>query len=78
MKIVVIKWQDAQSEDSWIDLESVRPELADIITVGLLIKESKTVYSVALNYDSTNKKYSCLMSIPKKWVTSYAEIRKKI
>jgi len=74
MKIVVIEWQDAQSHDDWIDEESVCGTLADIISCGCLIKETETSYTVAINYDISNGKYSCIMSIPKAWVSRFEEI----
>lgn len=77
MKIVAIKWKDAQSVDDWTDSSAVCGELASITTVGVLVKTTKEAYSVALNYDLTNDKYSCIINIPKTWVASFSIIRSK-
>jgi hypothetical protein len=78
MKIIYIEWNDAQSQDSWIDTLEVRPELAIIKSVGILIHETEDILTIALNNDTTNDKYSCIMHIPKGWVKAKKIIKTKL
>lgn len=68
MKYVYIEWNDAVSHDDWISEDSLDEGLPLIKTVGIYIKKNKDCYLVALNYDTTNKNYSCIINIPKAWV----------
>ena len=77
---VIIKWQDAESCDAWKGIEEVSSEykLAEIYTLGWLIKETKTLITVALSYDTDNDRVSSTITIPKKWTTEVRKLRTKI
>lgn len=78
MKIIYIEWNDAVSQDSWSDTKEIVPELALIVSVGILIKETEDIVTVALNQDVTNEKHSCIMHIPKAWIKTKRIIKAKI
>lgn len=78
MKIIYIEWNDAVSADGWSDTSEIEPELALIVTVGILIKETDDIITVGLNQDITNEKHSCIMHIPKPWIKSKRIIKAKI
>ncbi len=68
MKIIYIEWNDAVSLDYWIDTSEIKPELALIISVGMLVMENKEIITIALNHDISNSKHSCIINIPKAWI----------
>ena len=66
LKLVLVEWIDAESDDRWLDLSDLENEPLPIIkTVGFIVRETKDVLTLAMNYDEKNEKISCLMSIPK-------------
>lgn len=75
MKIIYIEWNDAMSCDNWTQTSEIKPELALIISVGILIAENKEVITIALNHDSTNSQHSCIMNIPKAWIKTKKVIK---
>ncbi len=77
MKFVYIKWYDAQSVDSWTIESEVTPSLAEIVSVGILVKKTKDIVTVAVNKDTTNNAYSCIMNIPSKWISEYKLLTKR-
>ena len=75
MKIVYVIWQDAVSVDAWTEDYEIQPQLSEIHTCGILIKENKTTIVVGLNHDISENQYSCFMHIPKKWVVSIKHLK---
>ena len=66
LKIECIKWADAESIDQWESVKDINPDMFPIIySVGIVLRESEMCVVVALNFDSSNEKASCIMLIPK-------------
>ena len=66
MKVVCIYWRDSESEDEWYaDEHYDNHVLPEIITIGILLKETTKYYVVSLNRDMKNKTSSCTIIIPK-------------
>lgn len=63
MKLVAIHWVDSCSTDDWTDLEEIDLNPAEVISVGIVIKEDEHGYILATNIDTSNKHASCLMRI---------------
>jgi len=63
-KMVLIEWIDAESEDSWTFSPDIDHGCALIKSVGWLLKESKKSVTIALNHDTKNDSWSCIMKIP--------------
>lgn len=77
---VVVKWQDAESCDDWKGVEEVSDDykLADIYTLGFLIKETKNHIIVGLSCDIDNDRVSSTITIPKKWCCEIRKLRVKV
>lgn len=69
-KILVIKWIDAQADSGWE--EGTKAHLADCITVGFVVSETKQAICVATTISEPHN--NCRMHIPKKWITSRKEV----
>lgn len=64
--VEVVEWHDAQVENTWDD--NTKANLAECITVGFLVDESKQAICLALTVADT---HTCgRMHIPKKWIKS--------
>lgn len=63
--IYLIHWNDAESIDDWTELSQIDHEAALIKSIGWLINENKKTVTLALNHDTKNGSYSCLIKIPK-------------
>jgi hypothetical protein len=66
-KLVYVHWVDACSEDSWINVNHVKPVVLNTYTVGYLVAESQEAISVASTINDAND-VCCIMHIPKKWI----------
>jgi hypothetical protein len=69
-KITIVKWVDAQADASWED--NTKAHLADCITVGFVISETKQALCIASTVSEPHN--NCRMHIPKKWITSRSEL----
>jgi hypothetical protein len=67
--LVSVSWIDAESVDDWTFFGEVCDELPPVITVGLVIKQTKEIIIIACNHDTKNDSYSCIMKIPIGMVT---------
>jgi hypothetical protein len=63
MKLVCIHWIDSCSTDDWTDLDEIDLNPAEVISVGIVIKEDEHGFILATNIDTSNKHASCLMRI---------------
>lgn len=71
--VVYIKWIDPHSIDEWEPAISEH-QMLEIETVGFLIKSTKDLLVVSLNYDPTNENISCTTIIPRRVVTHYKRL----
>lgn len=74
-KIVLIEWIDAESIDEWTYSPDIDHGCALIKTVGWLLKESKKSVTIALNHDTKNESWSCLIKIPTGMIKSKKVIK---
>ena len=66
MKVIALYWRDSESEDEWqSDSHFDNHDLPEIITIGILQRETTKYYIVSLNRDMKNKNVSCTIIIPK-------------
>ena len=66
--VVLITWEDAETDHGWEEHESIGGDLPIAYTIGFLVKETKGYYLVAstITEDSNNGRFK----IPKSMVTS--------
>lgn len=62
--IVLIRWTDAESIDGWTEGHLLDCGVAEIHSVGFLLQEDSQAVTLALNHDTKNRSYSCVMKIP--------------
>lgn len=73
-KILLVVWKDACSEDAWTPELDIEPANSTIISVGMLIKETREVLTLGLNFDQTSENWSCIIHIPKSCISEKREI----
>jgi hypothetical protein len=74
-KVLFVTWNDAESIDAWTDAVEIDHDPAVIHSIGLLLKEDKDSITLALNHDTKNDTYSCIMKIPKGMIVSRKFLR---
>lgn len=62
--IVLIVWNDAESIDDWTEGHLLDCGVTEVHSVGFLLSEDPEAVTLALNHDTKNKSYSCVMKIP--------------
>lgn len=81
-QVEVIEWVDPHSVDPWTELKDLELDPCKIISVGQVIKETKSVVVLSLNFQATENNVSCTMIIPKECIKKRRKInvepRKKI
>lgn len=68
IKIELIYWLDARSEDAWTD--KINMEVCIIRTVGFVIEETEDVLCVVSSIDNFTGQYAGILYIPKVAITS--------
>jgi epoxyqueuosine reductase QueG len=63
-QIEIVEWIDPHSIDDWTDVDRIETKPSLIISVGQVLKETKEVIVIGLNYNPENKDASCSMIIP--------------
>lgn len=74
--IVLVIWTDAESVDAWTHSNDLDHTITPIESVGWLIADTAESVTLALNHDTKNGNYSCIMKIPKGMVNSRKTLRK--
>jgi hypothetical protein len=64
-KVLLIEWGDAVSVDEWTPRTEIALPPSKVLSVGFLIEETETHYTLALNVDTVSDSASCIMTIPK-------------
>lgn len=69
MKPVLVVWEDAVSDDSWVDSDD-RDDLDphQIHSIGWLLHENANRILIALSLDNTRNGASQRLAIPKAWI----------
>lgn len=76
LQIELVSWTDAVSHDPWTDLDSaIETNPHEIHTVGFVLFEDKHKITIAQNIDLINQGVSCIMTIPKPWVTKRTTLK---
>lgn len=68
----MITWQDAHSNESaaWTNIDSIKAEPEEIITVGFVLKEGKKGIVVAMDYDAPEDTCHAWSFIPKSMISA--------
>lgn len=66
----IVRWLDARSEDAWAEPESLDMRVAEIVTLGHVVRETDDVLCIASSKDGTTGQVSGIMFIPKRCVLS--------
>jgi hypothetical protein len=69
-RIIIVQWVDAQADASWE--EDTKAHLADCVTVGFVISETKEALCVASTISEPHN--NCRIHIPKRWIKSRREL----
>lgn len=67
--MILIEWTDAESIDEWTQKSEIDHGSALIKSVGWILNENKKTVTLALNYDTKNDAYSCIIKLPIKMIT---------
>ena len=78
LEIYLVKWVDAESIDEWTSQSDIDHDLPMIESVGFLVKKTKALVTLALNYDTANDSFSCIMKIPTGMIQKEIKIGGKI
>ncbi len=72
--ILLVKWMDAFSQDEWThkDDSDIRP--CEIHSVGFCITHEPDRLTLALNFDTFNQNFSCIMTIPTGMITQIKKL----
>lgn len=73
MKLVYIKWVDSSETVGWVELGKINNDLDHCDTVGWVLREDKLAITVAASMSETEA--CAAMTIPKKCIISYKEIK---
>lgn len=74
MKIIRVKWIDAESTGKWTHVDELEdPTVTD--TVGYLVKETENTIFVANSYQSETSHAGDTIAIPKAWIKEQYEIK---
>lgn len=68
-KVEIVDWVDPHSVDPWESLENLRTDVAKIVSIGFVVKETEDALVLSLNWDAAEKNTSCAMIIPKQCIT---------
>ncbi len=74
MKQEIVCWQDARSDDGWVEPESLDMHLAKITTLGHIVKDTKHILCIASSVDARTGQLSGVMFIPQQCVLWRQEI----
>ena len=76
MRLMIVSWFDAVSEDNWTDLAEARKSKLHLIhSVGWLISEDDTRLVVGLSWDVERDAVSSFIAIPRSWISNIKEIK---
>ena len=75
MKVQLVTWQDAVSEDAWEDIgEAKTLEPHTIFTIGYLLLEDEKRILLTMNWDPDSDAVSQYIAIPKGWILDRKDI----
>lgn len=61
---VFVIWLDAFSEDAWVPEDEAKIRPCEIHSVGMIVEHTAEHMTLALNHDTFNQNFSCIMTIP--------------
>ena len=65
MKVIMVHWYDAVSDNSWLKIDDVHPSTGLTQSVGFLVKETKEAIVLSHTYDPDSSHVNGTMEIPK-------------
>lgn len=71
----LVEWIDAESIDEWTFNADVDHSIAPVKSIGWLIFESHESVTLALNWDTKNEAYSCMMKIPRGMIVKIKKLK---
>lgn len=74
--IVLVVWNDAESIDGWTEGHLLDCGVTVVHSVGFLLTEDSEAVTLALNHDTKNKSYSCVIKIPNGMIIEQRIIKK--
>lgn len=74
--VCLILWDDAESVDGWTESHLIDHGVTRVQSVGFMLSENPEAVTLALNYDTKNQSYSCIMKIPTGMIVEKRIIKK--
>lgn len=69
VKCIYVEWRDPTSIDIWTYFDKIKEDDPHVVvSIGQIVKETRTHYALSLNIDWEESAGSCSMLIPKKLV----------
>lgn len=72
---VFVKWLDAFSVDDWTpndECSEIKP--CEIKSVGIVVENCSSHLTLALNFDTVNSNFSCILTIPRGMITAIRQL----
>lgn len=73
--LLFVKWLDAFSIDDWTHADDAKIVPCEIHSAGICIEHTVSHLTLALNHDTFNQNYSCLMTIPTGMITHIKRLK---
>lgn len=74
---VFVIWDDAFSIDEWSSLQELKEAKGTLVhSVGFLVQRTEEYVVLALNHDTSNEAFSCIMYIPTNMVKAVVPLDK--
>ena len=71
----MVTWLDAESIDSWTEGHEIDHTIAPVMSIGWVLNDSFEGLTLALNHDTKNDSYSCIMKIPRGMIVTEKVIK---
>ena len=62
--MVFVVWIDAESIDEWTERHEIDAIEPEVHSAGFLVSEDKNLLTIAVNHDTKNDSFSCIIKIP--------------
>jgi len=74
-ELLFVKWLDAFSQDDWTPAAEAKIKPCEIHTVGICVEHTAEHLTLALNHDTFNDNYSCIMTVPVGMITEVKKLK---
>ena len=73
--LVRIEWSDAESDDPWEDVKTLRESITrQVVSAGFLILETDTSLVLGRSYGKNDDETEGRLTIPKSWITKLTKL----